>query len=64
MLITGLLLVLGVFQFGKVIQGALFKVKLGKPNLKVLINHLLLVLELQDVKLTCMKSSAGNLLLM
>ena len=38
-----------------------FKVKRGKPNLKVLITHLLLVLEVWDGKPTYRKSWAGNL---
>ena len=40
-----------------------FKVKQGKPNLKVLITHLLLVLEVCNVKTTYRKSRAGNLLM-
>ena len=39
-----------------------FKVKQGKPNLKVLITCLLLVLEVWDCKPTCWKPWAGNLL--
>ena len=39
-----------------------FKVKQGYPNLKVLITHLLLVLEVCNVKPTDRKSWAGNLL--
>ena len=39
-----------------------FKVKRGKPNLKVLITCLLLVLEVCNVKPTYRKSWAGNLL--
>ena len=39
-----------------------FKVKRGLPNLKVLITHLLLVLEVWDGKPTYRKSWAGNLL--
>ena len=39
-----------------------FKVKQGKPNLKVLITCLLLVLEVWDHKPTCWKPWAGNLL--
>ena len=39
-----------------------FKVKQGEPNLKVLITHLLLVLEVSDGKPTYRKSWAGNLL--
>ena len=40
-----------------------FKVKQGYPNLKELISHLLLVLEVCNVKLTYSKSWAGNLLM-
>ena len=40
-----------------------FKVKLGLPNLKVLTTHLLLVLEVCNVKLSCRKSWARNLLM-
>ena len=40
-----------------------FKVKQGKPNLKVLITHLLLVLEVRNVKPTYRKSWAVNLLM-
>ena len=39
-----------------------FKVKRGKPNLKVLITRLLLILEVWDCKPTYRKSLAGNLL--
>ena len=39
-----------------------FKVKQGKPNLKVLITRLLLVLEVWNGKPTYRKSCAGNLL--
>ena len=39
-----------------------FKVKQGWPNLKVLITHLLLVLEVWDGKPAYRKSLAGNLL--
>ena len=39
-----------------------FKVKRGKPNLKVLITRLLLVLEVWDGKPTYRKSWGGNLL--
>ena len=39
-----------------------FKVKRGKPNLKVLITRLLLVLEVWDGKSTYRKSWAGNIL--
>ena len=39
-----------------------FKVKLGEPNLKVLITRLLLVLEVWDGKPTYRRSWAGNLL--
>ena len=39
-----------------------FKVKQGSPNLKVLITHLLLVLEVLDGKPTYNKSWTGNLL--
>ena len=42
--------------------GPSFKVKRGQPNLKVLITHLLLVLEVWDGKPTYRKSCAGNLL--
>ena len=38
-----------------------FKVKRGEPNLKVLITHLLLILEVCNVKPTCRISWAGNL---
>ena len=41
--------------------GPSFKVKQGKPNFKVLITRLLLVLEVWDGKLTYRKSWAGNL---
>ena len=40
-----------------------FKVKPGKPNLKVLITRLLLVLKFWVVKLTYRKSWAGSLLM-
>ena len=43
--------------------GPSFKVKQGQPNLKVLITHLLLVLEVCNVKLTYRNSCARNLLL-
>ena len=43
--------------------GPSFKVKQGKPNLKVLITRLLLVLEVCNVKLTYKISWAGNLLM-
>ena len=42
--------------------GPSFKVKLGYPNLKLLITRLLLVLEVWDGKPACRKSWAGNLL--
>ena len=42
--------------------GPSFKVKPGWLNLKVLITHLLLVLEVWDDKPTCRKSWAENLL--
>ena len=42
--------------------GSSFKVKQGYPNLKVLITHLLLLLEVCDVKSIDRKSWAGNLL--
>ena len=42
--------------------GPSFKVKRGQPNLKVLISHLLLVLEVWDGKPAYRKSWAGNLL--
>ena len=41
-----------------------FKVKRGEPNLKVLISHLLLVLEVCNVKTTNRKSWARNLLML
>ena len=41
----------------------LFKVKRGQPNLRVLITHLLLVLEVWDDKPTYRKSWARNLLM-
>ena len=41
-----------------------FKVKLGQLNLKVLIIHLLLILEVRNVKPTCRKSWAGILLML
>ena len=41
----------------------LFKVKRGQPNLKVLITHLLLILEVYNVKPTCGISWAENLLM-
>ena len=44
---------LGIFWRGR---------KRGQPNLKVLITHLLLVLEVWDGKPTYRKSWAGNLL--
>ena len=40
-----------------------FKVKRRQPNLKVLITHLLLILEVWDVKPTCRISLAGNFLM-
>ena len=40
-----------------------FKVKRGLPNLKVLITHLLFILEVWNVKPTCRISWAGNLLI-
>ena len=40
-----------------------FKVNLGQPNLKTLMAHLLLVLEVCDVKRTYRKSWAKNLLM-
>ena len=43
--------------------GPFFKVKRGLPNLKVLITHLLLFLEVWDGKPTYRKSWAGNLLM-
>ena len=43
--------------------GPSFKVKRGQPNLKVLITHLLLVVEVCDVKPTNRKTWAGNLLM-
>ena len=41
-----------------------FKVKRGQSNLKVLITHLLLILEVCIVKPTCRISWAGNLLML
>ena len=41
-----------------------FKVKQGQTNLKVLITHLLLILEVCIVKPTCSISWAGNLLML
>ena len=41
-----------------------FKVKRRHQNLKVLINHLLLILEVCNVKSTCRISWAGNLLVL
>ena len=49
----------GVVRFD---LGPSFKVKRRKPNLKVLINRLLMVLEVWDVKPTFRKSLAGNFL--
>ena len=49
-------------MWSDLILGPLFKVKRGWPNLKVLITHLLLVLEVWDGKPTYRKSWAGNLL--
>ena len=43
--------------------GPIFKVKWGYPNLKVLINDFLLVLEVWDVLPTDRKSWAGSLLM-
>ena len=40
-----------------------FKVKRGKPNLKVLITRLLLVIQVWDGKPTYRKSWAGNILM-
>ena len=40
-----------------------FEVKRGYPKVKVLITHLLLVLEVCNVKVSCSKSWAGNLLM-
>ena len=40
-----------------------FKVKQGYPNLKVLINHFFLVLEVCNVKPSYRKSCARNLLI-
>ena len=40
-----------------------FKVKRGEPNLKVLITHLLLILDVCNVKSTSRTSWAGNLLM-
>ena len=42
--------------------GPSFKVKQGEPNLKVLITHLLLVVDVWDDKPTYRKPWAGNLL--
>ena len=39
-----------------------FKVKRGEPNLKMLITHLSLIIEVWDCKPTYRKSWAGNLL--
>ena len=44
--------------------GPSFKVKQGQLNLKVVITHFLLVLEVCNVKPTYMKSWAGNLLML
>ena len=44
--------------------GPSFKVKQGRPNLKMLITHLLLILEVCNVKPTQRKSWAGNLLML
>ena len=41
-----------------------FKVKQGQPNLKVLITHLLFILEVCNVNPTCRISWAGNLLML
>ena len=41
-----------------------FKVKLGRVSIKVPKSHLLLVLEVSNVQLTCRKPYAGNLLVM
>ena len=43
--------------------GPSFKVKLGQPNLKVLITRTILVLEICNAKATYRKSRAGNLLM-
>ena len=43
--------------------GPSFKVKRGQSNFKVLITHLILVLEICNVKPTYRKSWAGNLLM-
>ena len=51
----------GVVRFDLI--GSSFKVKRGYPNLRVLITHLLLVVQVWDGKPICMKSWAGNLLL-
>ena len=40
-----------------------FKVKRGQPTLEVLLTHLLLILEVCNVKPTYRKSWAGNLLM-
>ena len=41
-----------------------FNIKQGQPNLKVLITHLLLILEVCNVKPPHRKSWAGNLLML
>ena len=51
------------FDVFRLIFGSSFNVKWGWPNLKVLITHLLLVLEVCNVKSTYRKSWAGNLLM-
>ena len=44
--------------------GPSFKVTRGQPNLKVLITHLLLILEVCNVKPTCRISCAGKILVL
>ena len=41
---------LGIFWCGRIELGSSFKIKQGKPSLKVLITHLLLVLDDCNVK--------------
>ena len=54
---------LGIFLvWSDLTLGPSFKVKRGQPNLKVLITHLLLVLEVWDGKPAYRKSWAANLL--
>ena len=51
-----------LLMWSELTLGPSFKVKRGQPNLKVLITHLLLILEVCNVKPTHRKSWAGNLL--